>query len=73
MPELTDELAELPDSTVMCSHGDLIPEVIEGLLRRGADLTTAPDWRKAVTWVLERDGDHIVRMSTVEPPPSNGD
>jgi len=47
-------LTSVPDRTVLCSHGDVIPELITGLERRGAVIATAPDWRKATTWVLER-------------------
>jgi len=61
-------LAALPDRSVLCSHGDLIPEVIEALLRRGADLVGQPEWRKGSVWVLERDGAEISRMEAWPPP-----
>lgn len=31
-------LDDAPDNAVLCSHGDVIPDVINGLLRRGMDL-----------------------------------
>lgn len=51
---LVDLLDTLPDGTVMCSHGDVIPAVIDALLRRGARLVGEPSWRKGVIWTLER-------------------
>lgn len=48
-------LDELPDGSVLCSHGDVIPEVIAALDRRGCTIIGEPDWRKATVWVLTRD------------------
>jgi phosphohistidine phosphatase SixA len=63
-------VAEAPDRTVLCSHGDVIPELIAGLVRRGMDLATHPDWRKATLWVLEGPGgDAGFTTAAVEPPP----
>ncbi|HWL45544.1 MAG TPA: phosphoglycerate mutase family protein [Ilumatobacter sp.] len=59
----------LPDDTVLCTHGDLVPAVIAALERRGADVRTTPDWRKAATWVLERDTDGRITALTAWPPP----
>ena len=50
-------LAAAGDGAVLCSHGDVIPELIEGLHRRGMEISNRPDWRKATIWVLELDGD----------------
>jgi hypothetical protein len=46
-----------PAGTVMCTHGDLLPEIIAAVIRRGATCISEPDWRKGVTWVLDR-GEH---------------
>ena len=46
-------LAEVGDGAVLCSHGDVIPDLIEALVRRGTELRTPPDWRKASIWVLD--------------------
>ena len=64
-----DLLGEVDSSAVLCSHGDIIPAVIEALVRRGMEVQTAPDWRKATIWVLRRKGDRITR-GKVWPPPS---
>lgn len=61
-------LAEAGDGAVLCSHGDVIPELIAAVVRHGAEVTTAPDWRKASIWVLDGDGDAIT-TAAAEPPP----
>ena len=45
-------LHDVPDGAVLCSHGDIVPELIDALVRRGTELLTRPDWRKAALWVL---------------------
>ena len=64
-----DLLAEVDSGAVLCSHGDIIPAVIEALARRGMEVETRPDWRKATIWVLRRKGDRITK-GKVWPPPS---
>jgi 8-oxo-dGTP diphosphatase len=68
-PSVLELCAELPDGAVLCSHGDVIPATIEALLRRGVQLKTAPDWRKASVWVLRRKDDRVI-SATVWPPPT---
>ena len=63
-----DLLAELPDRSVLCSHGDVIPELMMALQRRGTEFTTAPDWRKGTVWVLERTGADVVSARVWGPP-----
>lgn len=58
------------DGAVLCSHGDVVPEVVEALIRRGAAVASDPDWRKASIWVLEFDGDGTVLSVRAEPPPT---
>lgn len=64
-----DLLAEVDSGAVLCSHGDIIPAVIEALVRRGMEVQTPPDWRKGSIWVLRRKGDRITK-GKVWPPPS---
>jgi 8-oxo-dGTP diphosphatase len=65
-------LAEVPDGAVLCSHGDVIPELLDALVRRGTRLVTAPDWRKASLWVLATpDADGRVATAAAEPPPTD--
>lgn len=63
-----DMLSSVPDGSVMCSHGDIIPDVIAALERRGTALTSQPDWRKGTVWVLERSGGTITTASVWPPP-----
>jgi 8-oxo-dGTP diphosphatase len=58
----------IPNGSVMCSHGDIIPAVMAALERRHTNITSEPDWRKGSVWVLDRRGDHI-ETATVWPPP----
>jgi 8-oxo-dGTP diphosphatase len=62
-------LAEVADGAVLCSHGDVIPETLQALVRRGMELKTSPDWRKGTVWVLKRK-DGRITSGTVWPPPS---
>lgn len=41
------------EDAVVCSHGDVIPAVLEGLALSGVPLGPDPRWPKASTWVLE--------------------
>lgn len=66
-----DLLVEVPPGTALCSHGDIIPAVIDALVRRGMQVDSAPDWRKSSIWVLRRKDDRITR-GKVWPPPANG-
>jgi 8-oxo-dGTP diphosphatase len=45
---------ELSDGAVICSHGDVIPAVIEAMLRRGLQISGPTGFRKASIWVIER-------------------
>ncbi|HNJ98237.1 MAG TPA: phosphoglycerate mutase family protein [Ilumatobacteraceae bacterium] len=62
-------LAELADGSVLCSHGDVIPETIDALVRRGCLVSGKPDWRKASVWVLHREADGTITRAGVWPPP----
>jgi 8-oxo-dGTP diphosphatase len=57
---------------VLCTHGDVIPEVLKLIEYRGARLPRQLQWRKGSTWVLEHDGASVVRASYT-PPPEKGD
>jgi hypothetical protein len=66
-----DLLATVPDSTALCSHGDVIPETLDALVRRGCEITSIPDWRKASVWVLERGSDGEIVSAEAWPPPDS--
>jgi 8-oxo-dGTP diphosphatase len=59
---------ESPDDTVMCSHGDVIPEVIRALERRGAEIVGFRDSRKGSVWVLDRLDGGFTRAHAIAPP-----
>jgi len=61
-------LATVPDSTALCSHGDVIPETLDALVRRGCEITTIPDWRKGSVWALERGSDGEIVSAEAWPP-----
>lgn len=62
-------LAEVPDGTVMSTHGDIIPATVQALVRRGMSINTPPDWRKAAVWVLRRNKKGEIVHAKVWPPP----
>ncbi len=59
---------EVEDSTVLSSHGDMIPELIKTLERRGMKIESKPDWRKGSVWVVERTNRGF-KSATAWPPP----
>ena len=84
--DLADELAEgtpLPEArrlmekfaheaTVLCTHGDVIGELLESIARQGL---IGPDVRfeKGSTWVLDFQGDDVTGATYLAPPPLRGD
>ncbi len=58
-----DLLGDAGDGAVLCTHGDVLTDVMNTLLRRGTELKTAPEWRKGAIWVLNGG------TATAEPPP----
>ena len=55
----------------LCSHGDVIPDLLEALVARGTKLKDELRWQKASTWVLTWDGDPWPRAGT-SPAPDPG-
>lgn len=54
-------------NAVLCSHGDVIPDLLEHLLAKGAKLKDELRWQKGSTWVLNWDGDQLVRGRYLPP------
>lgn len=67
--DVLELLTAVVDAAAVCSHGDVIPETIAALQRRGCELTSAPDWRKGSVWVLDRDGNGEIVTAHAWPPP----
>lgn len=61
-------IASLPNGSVLCSHGDVIPDVMAALQRRTTEIVGDPDWRKGSVWVLAREGNEVVEASCWPPP-----
>jgi 8-oxo-dGTP diphosphatase len=58
------------DHAVLCSHGDLIPELIDQLIAEGME-AVGRDAKKGSTWVLEREGATFTRGTYLPPPKRN--
>ena len=62
-------LENAPEGTVCASHGDVIPDVMNALLRRGLELTgSAGALKKGAMFVLHRGNGSFVRAEYVDAP-----
>ena len=57
------------NGTVLCSHGDMIPDLMSALQRRGCRLIGELNWKKASTWVLARNSEGEVATARCIAPP----
>lgn len=64
-----DMLASVPDGSVLCSHGDVIPDVISTLQRRGCEIANRPNWTKGSVWMLKRDTAGVITQARSWPAP----
>jgi 8-oxo-dGTP diphosphatase len=64
--DLARELAGT--DAVLCSHGDVIPDVLEGLIKDGIKLKDDLRWQKASTWVLSWDDGRLTKGRYLAPP-----
>lgn len=56
--------------TVLCTHGDNIPEVLAHLVRsESITLGRHPDWKKASSWVLDAVDGRYCSARYLPPPP----
>lgn len=67
---MLDLLQRTPDGSVLCSHGDMIPDMIAGLQRRGCEVINEPQWKKGSVWALERAEDGTFVSAQAWPPPA---
>jgi 8-oxo-dGTP diphosphatase len=65
---LLEEASRKGDS-VLCMHGDLIPELLRRVARDGAKLTGGDRWSKGSTWVLSVEHGRVT-SGKYTPPPS---
>ena len=54
-------------NAVLCSHGDVIPDLVNRLIAEGMD-ANGRDAKKGSTWVLTHDGRRFVRGRYVPAP-----
>ena len=54
---------------VLCSHGDVIGDVMHLIARRGVELA-ADRLAKASTWIITTDGGSIISARYLPPPPN---
>lgn len=55
-------------AAVFCTHGDVIPNVLEYALGHGVDLGSNPRCEKGSVWELDVEGTDIVAARYVPPP-----
>ncbi len=62
-------LDDAPDNAVLCSHGDVIPDAVNGLIRRGMEVGDIPRaLKKASVFVLHRENGVYIRAEYWEAP-----
>jgi 8-oxo-dGTP diphosphatase len=67
-----DLIATLPDDSVLCTHGDVLVDVIAAYERRGTQIGAGRHWGKGSMWVLERDGLRVIDATSAPPPMAVG-
>jgi phosphohistidine phosphatase SixA len=55
---------------LMCTHGDIIPMVLDHYAEMGIDIGKKPQWPKGGTWVLTTDVAGEVRQASYLAPPA---
>ena len=69
-----DDAAKLlrPDlgDVLLCSHGQLIGQLIGLLQERGAPIDQDARWPKGSTWLLRFSGDRVAEATYLPPPPA---
>jgi len=63
---LVDSVGE--SGAILCSHGDVIPRVLEHFTALGADLGPEPTCAKGSIWVIETEGSGAVSARYLPPP-----
>ncbi len=65
---LADELCKEHDAAVVCSHGDVIPDMLRILKATTARFKDPFIWPKASTWVVTWGGDRWTKARYIAPP-----
>ena len=56
------------EDAALCTHGDVVPEVLQHLEAEGVHILAEWKWRKASTWVLHTDDGAFARATYVPRP-----
>ena len=65
---LARRLMDDDESAVLCTHGDIVPVILEAAADDGVDLGLAPVWPKASTWILHAEGNRWAQAEYLPPP-----
>ncbi|MEY2451793.1 MAG: 8-oxo-dGTP diphosphatase [Acidimicrobiaceae bacterium] len=66
--DLMLKMARQKGDAVLCTHGDLVPEVLRLASRDGLVVEDTPRWPKGSTWAIEGDGERFTRARYLPPP-----
>ncbi|MDH3261175.1 MAG: histidine phosphatase family protein [Acidimicrobiia bacterium] len=55
-------------SALLCSHGDVIPALIDRLQQEGMEVSGPTDTKKGSVWVIKTQGGRLVRADYLPPP-----
>lgn len=66
--ELVAEMAAKKGDSVLCTHGDLVPEILRRLVRDGVRLESDMVYAKGSTWELVTDDDGKLVTGCYHPP-----
>ncbi len=66
--DLADELRKKVDAAALCSHGDVIPDMLRILKATTARFKEPLLWPKASTWVLTWDSGSWTKARYIPPP-----
>ncbi len=65
--DLATEVARKKGDSALCSHGDVIPEVLRRLERLGLELPSDAECAKGSVWRLDWDGDRFIHARYLPP------
>lgn len=66
--QVRELLWSLTSDVAVCSHGDVIGDLVGEMRLRGVDLPPDPSWPKGSVWALQLNGRSIEQATYVAPP-----
>jgi len=66
--DLLRHVAKEKGDSVLCTHGDLVPELLRIASRDGMSVEDEPRWPKGSTWAIDVDGKRFTRARYLAPP-----